>query len=107
MRQHRALYRIPLDRAGSLNRDNESAPCRIVDLTSEGVRLETAFPVRPGERLHLTFALTPGKELRCGIHVVAVNPPFVGARLAELSAEDRQLLNRFIEQFLDINFIGI
>jgi hypothetical protein len=105
--QHRALYRLTLDRAGALTRQHETRPCRVVDLTSEGIRLETALSVQPGDRLALTFTLTPGKLLHCGIEVVAVIPPYLGARLTDLSAGDRQLLNNFIEQFLGINFMGL
>jgi hypothetical protein len=107
MKQHRALYRLTIDRTGELAREEEKAPCRVVDLTSEGVRLETALSVQPGDRLALSFALTPGKQLHCGIHVVAVTPPYLGARLTELSPDDHRLLNEFIEQFLDLNFMGL
>jgi hypothetical protein len=107
MTQHRALYRFALDRTGQLIRDGEVAPCRIVDLTSEGVRVETSLSVQVGELLDLVFVLTAGHLLRCGIQVVDVNAPFIGARLSRISPEDHHALNHFIEQFLNTNFMGI
>lgn len=107
MKQHRALFRLALDRTGELIRNNEVVPCRIVDLTSEGVRIETSLSVQAGELFDLAFALTPGQPFRCGIQVVAVIPPYIGARLCRISPEDQHVLSRFIEQFLNTNFMGI
>lgn len=107
MKQHRALFRLTLDRTGQLIRDSEVVPCRIVDLTSEGVRVETSLSVQAGEVFELAFVLTPGQPLRCGIEVVSVHPPYVGARLSRISPEDQQALTHFIEQFLNANFMGI
>jgi hypothetical protein len=107
MKQHRALFRLPIDRSGELSRLEHNAPCRIVDLTSEGVRVETALDVRPGDVLHLSFFLLPDKPIRCDLDVVTVHPPHVGGRLVNLCPADQQCLNTFIDEFLDLNFMGM
>jgi hypothetical protein len=107
MKQHRALYRLPIDRTGELSRHDHKVSCRIVDLTAEGVRIESALEVRAGEELQLAFSLSADKPIHCDLHVVSVHPPFIGGRLVNLSSADQQSLNAFIEEFLDLNFMGM
>jgi hypothetical protein len=107
MNQHRALYRVSIDRAGKLSQKSNEAACRIVNLTQEGVRLETALPVYVGELLWLSFDLTPDTPLRSEVEVIDVSMPYVGARFVDLSPANKQALTTFIEDVLDMNFGGM
>ena len=107
MNQHRALYRLPIDRAGKVSLEHKEAACRIIDLTQEGVRLETTLTVQTGERLWLSFDLTPDTPLRCQVEVLSVSTPYVGARFVDLSPRSRHSLDTFIDDLLDTNFGGM
>jgi hypothetical protein len=107
MNQHRALYRVSIDRAGKVSQKNNEAACRIVNLTQEGVGLETSLTVQVGELLWLSFDLTPETPLRGEVEVVDVSMPYVGARFVDLSPASKQSLSTFIEGVLDINFGGM
>ena len=88
-------------------RKNNEAVCRVVNLTQEGVRLETTLTVQIGELLWLSFDLTPDTPLRGEVEVVAVSMPYVGARFVDLSPANKQSLSTFIEDVLDMNFGGM
>jgi hypothetical protein len=107
MNQHRALYRVSVDRAGKLSRKKNEAACRVVNLTQEGVRLETTLSVQVGELLWLSFDLTPDTPFRGEVEVVDVSMPYVGARFVDLSPANKQSLSAFIDDVLDINFGGM
>ena len=107
MNQHRALYRLPIDRVGKVSLEHKEAACRIIDLTQEGVRLETTLAVQAGERLRLSFELTPDTLLRCQVEVLSISTPYVGARFVDLSPRSRHSLITFVEDLLDINFGGM
>jgi hypothetical protein len=107
MNRHRALYRVSIDRPGKLSQKNNEAACRVVNLTQEGVRLETILSVQVGELLWLSFDLTPDTPLRAKVEVVDVSMPYVGARFVDLSPANKQSLSAFIDDVLDINFGGM
>jgi hypothetical protein len=106
MAHKRELFRIELDRKGELHRNGTVASCDVLDLTEKGVRLKTDLPVKTGERLQLRFLLTTASPITCTIRVARVSPPWIGATIDDIPADDQQKLRLFIEQLLALNLTG-
>ena len=106
MGQQRGLYRVVIDLAGTLQRGEVMAPCQVLDLTETGLRFRTSLPVATGESLQLELNLADGRAICCSVHVTNVMPPFVGARIADISSVHQKQLSQFIEQLISINLMG-
>ena len=103
MRQQRELFRISLQRNGRILYGNPIAACEIIDLTERGLQLKTDLTVEIGQTLQLEFELEPSSLIHCTILIARVSPPHVGARITDISPDDRERLSRFVEQFIALN----
>ena len=89
--------RVDVGRAGRLQRGALSAPCKVLDVSESGVRLESRLFVKKGEMLQLLIELDCGKSLLCELEVVYVRAPRLGAKIMAISAEDRERLVHILE----------
>ena len=96
--------RVDVGRAGRLQRGALSAPCKVLDVSESGVRLESRLFVKRGEVLQLLIELDRGKTLTCELEVVYVRPPKVGARIKAISAEDRERLAHILDDHVQNSF---
>jgi hypothetical protein len=96
--------RVDVGRAGRLQRGALSAPCKVLDVSESGVRLESRLFVKRGEVLQLLIELDRGKTLTCELEVVYVRAPKVGARIMAISAEDRERLAHILDDHVQTSF---
>jgi len=89
--------RVDVGRAGRLQRGALSAPCKVLDVSESGVRIESRLFVKKGEMLQLLIELDRGKSLICELEVVYVRAPRLGAKIMAISAEDRERLVHILE----------
>jgi len=106
MAKERQLFRLAIDRIGIVRRGEETFPCKVVDLTEKGVRLEIDGAFGVGDELHLEFALTESERLRCTIHITHIRLPSVGAEIVRMAPDDQERLSRFIEELNALNMTG-
>lgn len=106
MAQQRQLFRVGIDRTGQVRRGAETFPCKVVDVTEKGVRLEMDHAIGVGEELYLEFTLTEQDQLGCAIQVTHSRPPHLGAVIVDIAADHRARLADFIQQLNALNMIG-
>ena len=90
-----------------MRRGDRTFPCRVIDLTEKGVRLEPVGTFRVGEKLHLEFALTDTDLLQCTIQVTHSLPSQIGAVIVDIDPDQQERLSTFIEQLNALNMGGI
>jgi hypothetical protein len=96
--------RVDVGHAGRLQRGALSAPCKVLDVSESGVRLESRLFVKKGEVLQLLIELDRGKTLACELEVIHVRAPKVGARILAISAEDRERLAHILDDHVQSSF---
>ena len=96
--------RVDVGRAGRLQRGALSAPCKVIDVSESGVRLESRLFVKKGEVVQLLIELDHGKTLRCELEVVHVRAQKLGGRITAISAHDRERLFDILDDHLQSSF---
>src|SRR5512141_2288963 len=96
--------RVEVSRGGRLQRGALSAPCKILDVSETGVRIETRLFVKCGDALQLTIELEQGRILVCGLQVVHVRSPKFGAKITSISPEDRERLDHILDDQVQTSF---
>ncbi|MDK2742672.1 MAG: PilZ domain-containing protein [Nitrospira sp.] len=89
--------RVDVGRIGRLQRGALSAPCKVLDVSESGVRLESRLYVKSGEELRLVIELERGKTLTCELEVIHVRPPKLGAKIISISPENRDRLTHILD----------
>ena len=100
----RKRSRIEVSRVGRLQRGSLSAPCRILDVSETGVRIESRLFVKSGDALQLVIELDQGRTLSCGLQVIHVRSPKFGAKITSISPEDRERLAHFFDDHVQTSF---
>lgn len=96
--------RIEVSRGGRLQRGALSAPCKVLDVSETGVRIESRLFVKSGDAIQLMVELEQGRTLTCGLQVVHVRSPKFGAKIASISPEDRERLAHILDDHVQISF---
>jgi hypothetical protein len=96
--------RIEVSRGGRLQRGALSAPCKVLDVSEAGVRIESRLFVKSGEALQLVIELDQGRTLSCGLQVVHVRSPKFGAKIISISPEDRERLAHIFDDHVQASF---
>ena len=92
--------RIEVSRGGRLQRGALSAPCKVLDVSETGVRIESRLFVKSGDALQLVIELEQGRTLVCGLQVVHVRSPKFGAKITSISHEDRERLAHILDDHM-------
>lgn len=106
MKQHRGLFRLAIQRTGTITQGDQVFPCEVLDLTEKGMLIRADVPAATGDRLGLEFELTPSSRIHCTIIVTHASTPHLGVRIADISPEDQKILSHFIDQLLAMNVTG-
>lgn len=90
-------------RFDKMGRPADQKPCRTINLGLGGVKLQTGFPVNPGEVLDVSMVLGENSITFKGA-VIYVNPSRdedfeLGVSIREIEAADRIALSQFIYYF--------
>jgi hypothetical protein len=96
--------RIEVSRSGRLQRGVLSAPCKVLDVSETGVRIESRLFVKSGDALQLVIELEQGRTLTCGLQVVHVRSPKFGSKITSISPEDRERLARIFDDHVQTSF---
>lgn len=97
----RKTSRIEVSRAGRLQRGGLSAPCKVLDVSETGVRIESRLFVKSGDALQLVIELEQGRTLTCGLQVLHVRSPKFGSKVTSISPEDREKLTQLFDNHVD------
>ena len=96
--------RVDVGRVGRLQRGSLSAPCKVLDVSESGVRLESRLFVKSGDVLQLGIELERGKSLACELEVIHVRTPKLGAKIVSISPEDRERLAHILDDHVQNSF---
>lgn len=96
--------RVDVGRVGRLQRGSLSAPCKVLDVSESGVRLESRLFVKSGDVLQLGIELERGKSLACELEVIHVRTPKLGAKIVSISPEDRERLAHILDDHVQSTF---
>lgn len=100
----RKASRVEVGRAGRLQRGSLSAPCKVLDVSETGVRIESRLFVKNGDALQLVIELEQGRTLTCGLQVVHVRSPKSGTKITSISPEDRERLAHILDDYVQTSF---
>jgi hypothetical protein len=100
----RKRSRVDVDRVGRLQRGSLSAPCKVLDVSESGVRLESRLFVKRGDVLQLGMELERGRSLTCELEVIHVRAPKLGAQIISISPEDRERLTHILDDHVQSSF---
>lgn len=100
----RKVSRVEVSRGGRLQRGSFSVPCKVLDVSETGVKIESRLFVKSGDALQLVIDLEEGRTLRCGLQVVHVRPPKFGATISLISPEDRERLAHILDDHVQHSF---
>ena len=95
--EQRAEPRIAVTFNGTLTLNGVSMPCTVQNMCSRGFLIKHSNELPVGQALHLTCDL-PARSVECTVQVRHVNPHLLGARVTEMSEEDRRACLRFLEE---------
>jgi hypothetical protein len=95
--------RVEVSRSGRLQRGALSAPCKVLDVSETGVKIESRLFVKSGDALQLVIELEQGRMLTCGLQVVHVRSPRFGATITSISPEDRERLAHILDDHVQSN----
>ena len=96
--------RVAVSRAGRLQRGPLSAPCKILDVSEAGLRIESRMFVKSSDALQLVIELEQGRTLMCGLQVVHVRSPKFGTMITSISPEDRERLAHILDDQVQTSF---
>ena len=96
--------RVEVSRGGRLQRGALSAPCKVLDVSETGVRIESRLFVKSGDALQLTIELEQGRTLVCGLQVVHVRSPKLGAKITSISPENKERLAHILDDQVQTSF---
>jgi hypothetical protein len=96
--------RVEVSRSGRLQRGALSAPCKVLDVSETGVRVESRLFVKSGDALQLVIELEQGKTLTCGLQVVHVRSPKFGSKITSITPEDRERLAHIFDDRVQASF---
>ncbi len=98
--------RVEVSRGGRLQRGALSAPCKVLDVSETGVKIESRLFVKSGDALQLVVELEQGRTLTCGLQVIHVHvrSPKFGATITSISPEDRERLAHILDDHVQSNF---
>ena len=96
--------RVEVSRGGCLHRGSLSAPCKVLDVSETGVRIESRLFVKTGDTLRLAIVLDHGRTLTCELEVVHVHSPKLGAKITSINPEDRERLAHILDDHMQACF---
>lgn len=101
---NRKHSRVEVGRVGRLRRGSLTAPCKVLDVSESGVRLESRLFVKRGDLLQLSIELERGRSLTCELEVIHVRAQKLGAKIILISPEDRERLTHILDDHIQRSF---
>jgi hypothetical protein len=101
----RKSSRVEVGKAGQLQRGSLSVSCQVVNVSENGMRIQSRLLVRSGETLHLSIESVCARHITCEIQVINVRAPHFGAKIVSISPEDRERLAHILDDHLQSSFL--
>ena|ERR1700742_3555781 len=101
--EQRSEPRLPVSYAGTLTVNGVSTPCVVQNMCSRGFLIRHARELPVGQFLHLKCDLYPARSVECTVQVRHVNAQYLGARVTEMSEEDKRVCLRFLDEQRAVN----
>jgi hypothetical protein len=101
---NRKGWRAKVSGVGRLERGALSVPCKVLDISEDGVRLECRMLVKAGDALQLVIEHAQRSALTCGVEVVNVRSPRLGAKIVSINPENRERLAQILEDRVQAHF---
>ena len=96
--EQRSEPRVPVSYSATLTVGGVSTPCVVQNMCSRGFLIRHASDLPVGQDLRLTCDLYPARSVECTVQVRHVKSRFLGARVTQMSDEDRRVCLRFLEE---------
>lgn len=96
--------RVDVGCVGRLQRGTLSAPCKVLNVSEFGVRLESRLFVKSGDVLRLGIDLERGRSLTCELRVIHVRASKLGAQIVSISPEDQERLAHILDDHVQNSF---
>lgn len=100
----RKSSRVEVGRPGRLQRGSFSAPCQVLNVSENGMKVQSRLFVKHGDTLRLSIELHGGGELKCEIQVINARPPHFGAKIQSISPEDKERLAHILDEHVQSSF---
>lgn len=97
-------WRAEVNCIGRLERGALSVPCKVVDISEDGVRLDSRMLAKAGDTVQLVIEVAPEKVVTCQLEVVYVRSLRLGAKIASISPDDKERLTQFLDDRALSNF---
>jgi hypothetical protein len=79
-------------------------PCKVLDVSETGVKIESRLFVVTDEVLHLLIELDHGRTLTCELQVAHIRSPKVGAKTTSISPKDKERLAHILDDHVQTSF---
>src|SRR5262249_35941306 len=96
--EQRSEVRVAVNFSGTLTLAGVSTPCVVQNMCSRGFLIRHSRELPVGQDLHLKCDLYPARSVECTVQVRHVNSRLLGARVTQMSEEDRGVCLRFLEE---------
>lgn len=100
----RKSWRAGVGCVGRLECGARSVPCKVLDISDTGARLESRMFVKTGDVIQLVIELAQRKVFACGLQVVYVRSPRFGAKIVSISPDDRERLEQILDDQVQASF---
>ena len=94
----RTEQRVAVTCQGILSVGDRSAPCVIQNMCSRGFLIRASKELPVGALVRLSCELYPQRRVECMVQVRHVNRECLGARVIEITEDEKLLCQRFIEE---------
>ena len=106
MEQHRAVYRMEIQRDGQVRHGEHEAPCTVLDLSERGVLVSSDLSVAVGDEVVVRFPLTPEQWVECLILITHASFPQFGGTIAAASSASKAQIDRFLRDLAALDMTG-
>ena len=107
MMNQRSQFRIPVSRRGFVKRGTKTSLCEVLDLTENGLRINTDLPLALDETVGIECQLDTETIIQCELLVTHAAPPEFGGRMTRLLPEHQRQLAQFIEHLIAASMGGV
>ena len=97
MPERRHHLRIPVNRHGLMTLDGMTTPCDILDLTAQGIQLQTSLPLKAGDSVQIECQLSAEHLIRCTLRIIHAEGLRAGGLMANISPDGHRHLMRFLD----------
>lgn len=96
MPERRYHFRIPVNQRGLMTLDGMTTPCDILDLTEQGLQLQTCIPLKAGDSVQIECNVGAEHLVRSTIKIIHAEGLRAGGLMANISTNSYRRLKHFL-----------